>query len=371
VSDLFVSDSFGDTIYRIDSDGGIGSFSSGGGSGDPFGPFGLAFDRNGILYCSNFARNTISKITPSGAISSFVSSGLSGPEGLAFDSSGNLYAANFMGNSISKITPSGAVSTFASGGGLNGPVGLVFDGFGNLYAANYFGNTISKISSGGEIDVFVGAGLNNPEGLAFDHTGNLYVVNNPEPDPNFISKVTPDGTLSTLVFDSGLSAPVGIAFNSRNNNLYVTNCVGNFISEVTLTGDIRTFATFGGDGFTGIAIYSVPEPSSLFLGGSWMLGLLVYHSRQRVRRRPETRGLSPAIPLQKSPIITRQSSIHPSRSLLVSGCLKVAKNAGTIPGCLVIRDGVCPMVLCPNGAQGDSPGQSEAPPWDSVRIKSR
>jgi hypothetical protein len=22
------------------------------------------------------------------------------------------------------------------------------------------------------------------------------------------------------------------------------------------------------------------------------------------------------------------------------------------------------MVLCPNGAQGDSPGQSEAPPWD-------
>jgi hypothetical protein len=21
------------------------------------------------------------------------------------------------------------------------------------------------------------------------------------------------------------------------------------------------------------------------------------------------------------------------------------------------------MVLCPNGAQGDSPGQSEAPPW--------
>jgi hypothetical protein len=28
-----------------------------------------------------------------------------------------------------------------------------------------------------------------------------------------------------------------------------------------------------------------------------------------------------------------------------------------------------PMVLCPNGAQGDSPGQSEAPPWDSVRKK--
>ena len=29
------------------------------------------------------------------------------------------------------------------------------------------------------------------------------------------------------------------------------------------------------------------------------------------------------------------------------------------------------MVLCPNGAQGDSPGQSEAPPWDPVRNNFR
>ena len=33
----------------------------------------------------------------------------------------------------------------------------------------------------------------------------------------------------------------------------------------------------------------------------------------------------------------------------------------------VIRDGVCPMVLCPNGAAGDSPGQSEARPGIRVR----
>jgi hypothetical protein len=28
-----------------------------------------------------------------------------------------------------------------------------------------------------------------------------------------------------------------------------------------------------------------------------------------------------------------------------------------------------PIVLCPNGAKGDSPGQSEAPPWDPVCPK--
>jgi hypothetical protein len=47
----------------------------------------------------------------------------------------------------------------------------------------------------------------------------------------------------------------------------------------------------------------------------------------------KTRGLSPRTPLQKSAIITRQSSIHPlGDPLCVSGCLKVAKYGGLSPG---------------------------------------
>ena len=42
-------------------------------------------------------------------------------------------------------------------------------------------------------------------------------------------------------------------------------------------------------------------------------------------------GTVPGTPLQKSEIITRQSSIHPLRPPRDSGCLKVAKNVGLSP----------------------------------------
>ena len=53
----------------------------------------------------------------------FVSSGLNSPYGLAFDKNGNLFCANLTGSSIVKITPDGTVSTFVNSG-LNGPYGL-------------------------------------------------------------------------------------------------------------------------------------------------------------------------------------------------------------------------------------------------------
>ncbi len=53
-------------------------------------------------------------------------------------------------------------------------------------------------------------------------------------------------------------------------------------------------------------------------------------------------------------------------AIVLAACSWVLDSVEWIDGVVV-----CPMALCPNGAQGDSPGQSEAPPWDSVRNKSR
>ncbi len=103
-------------------------------------PEGLAFyARN--LYVANSGDNTISEVTPAGAVSTFVSSGLDDPTSLAFDAAGNLYVANAANNTISKVTPAGAISTFASG--LDGPDGLAFDAAGNLYVTNQGNDTIS------------------------------------------------------------------------------------------------------------------------------------------------------------------------------------------------------------------------------------
>src|SRR5208337_3322479 len=190
------------------------------------GPYCMSFDASGNLYVANAENNTISKVTPAGTVSTFVSSGLSDPSGLAFDSSGNLYVANYSGNTISKVTPGGTVSTFVSSG-LSGPGDLAFDASGNLYVANYSGNTISKVTPGGTVSTFVSSGLSGPGGLAFDASGNLYIVNG---GANTISKVTPAGVVTTLV--SGLNGPADLAFDS-GGALYITNFNGNTISKVT------------------------------------------------------------------------------------------------------------------------------------------
>ena len=198
-------------------------------------PAGLAFDAAGNLYVANAAGGTISKVTPTGAVSTFVASGLNSPRGLAFDAAGNLYVANAAGGTISKVTSAGAVSTFASG--LGEPLGLAFDAAGNLYVADLANNTVKEVTSAGGVSTFVASGLNFPQGLAFDAAGNLYVANS---GGNTISKVTSAGAVTT--FASGFTEPVGLAFDTAGN-LYVANNDGNTVSKVTPAGVVTTFAS--------------------------------------------------------------------------------------------------------------------------------
>ena len=231
---------------------------------------GLAFDAAGNLYVANYGNDAISKVTPAGVVSTFVSSssGLEGPCGLAFDAAGNLYVANYDSNTISKVTPAGVVSTFVSSSSeLDDPTGLAFDAAGNLYVANYgpgepdFGSgepdcgsgeasygTISEVTPAGVVSTFVSSGLNDPSALAFDAAGNLYVANNGTPPleaDGTISEVTPAGVVSTFV-GSGLNYPAALAFDAAGN-LYVANFSDNTISEVTPAGAVSTFVSSGLD----------------------------------------------------------------------------------------------------------------------------
>ena len=198
-------------------------------------PYYMAFDASGNLYVANYSGNTISKVTPAGAVSPFVNNNLDGPLGLAFDASGNLYVANWYSGSISKVTPAGTVSTFVSG--LDYPVALAFDSSGNLYVSNEDGQTIDKVTPAGTVSTFVSSELSVAYGLAFDASGNLYVANL---DNSTISKVTSGGTVSTFV-SSGLSEPWGLAFDA-SGNLYVANYSGT-VSKVTPRGIVSTLVS--------------------------------------------------------------------------------------------------------------------------------
>jgi sugar lactone lactonase YvrE len=201
---------------------------------------GMAFDNNGNLYVSDSTENTVSRVTPDGTVTTFVSAsaGLSNPYGLAFDKSGNLFVTNAGKNTVNEVTPDGTVTTFVSAfAGLSFPRGLAFDSSGNLYVSSWANNSVSKVTPGGIVTIFVpsSAGLAYPEGMAFDPSDNLYVA-----DTNKITEVTPSGVVTTLVpASAGLSQMKGLVFDS-SGNLLVT-CGDNSVRKVSPTGVVSTF----------------------------------------------------------------------------------------------------------------------------------
>ena len=138
-------------------------------------PIGVAFDGDGNLYVADTYNNTIRKVTPAGEVTTFAGSGSSGSDdgtgtaagfgevmGAAFDGDGNLYVADAGNNTIRKITPAGEVTTLAgsagSSGSINGigpaarfssPRGVAVDGDGNLYVTDTYNSKIRKVTPAG------------------------------------------------------------------------------------------------------------------------------------------------------------------------------------------------------------------------------
>jgi sugar lactone lactonase YvrE len=232
---------------------------------------GLAIGPNGNLYVAGFSSSgSIFEISPTGTVSTFAT-GFSWPLGIAFDSAGNLYVANsnFGGeasaSSISMITPSGVISTFVTLGS-DYPASIAFDSSGNLFFANWSvadgnGNgTIYKVTPSGTVSTFA-TGLTDSFALTIDNSNNVYVGSG-----STVEKITLQG-IKSLYATLPTSGLMSMAFENNGNLLVGSEDTGD-LYQITSDHFVSTYAS-GLDIPTFIADPSValpvPTPSSLAL----------------------------------------------------------------------------------------------------------
>jgi sugar lactone lactonase YvrE len=283
---LYIADTNADIIRKVDPTGtakvfaGTGGFPANGDNGPAIAatmglPNALATDPAGNLYISDSQGYAVRKVDKAGIITTYAgghgngSTGNGGaatgaqiaPGALAMDFHGNLYIVDLACDCVRVVNPAGMISTVAGGGSvvnsdggqatdaqLNTPDGLATDASGNLYIADGGTSRVRKVDTLGVITTFAGSGfsgsagdggpatsalLRSPSALTIDSSGNVYIAdaggsaNVRMVNSSGIISTIAGYTYSTTPFDDGLPAnrahmaePRGIAADN-NGNLFI------------------------------------------------------------------------------------------------------------------------------------------------------
>jgi hypothetical protein len=256
-----------------------------------YNPMGVAVDVNRNVFVADTYGQTIRKVSSSGLVSTIAgrygSAGYSDGQGtyanfyypldVAVDTAGKIYVADKDANTIRQITPSGFVSTlagragsasFADGLGTNAyfyyPTGVAVDSVGDVFVADQYNHRIRQISSSGMVSTLAGGGYGfgdgtgtnayfyNPSGVAVDTLGYVYVA-----DYQYcrLRKVTLLGAVSTLAgWSCGYADGQGTAASfsnfygvavSRTGPVFVADTSNYRVRKVTPKGFVTTFAGSG------------------------------------------------------------------------------------------------------------------------------
>lgn len=302
---LYVGDTGNQTIRKVTSVGGVstvagsagnfGSTDATGSSASFWNPQGVALDSAANLYVADSFNNTIRKVTPAGAVTtlagaagSFGSADGTGaaarfwqPQGIAVDSAGNVYVADSANGTIRRIASGAVVTTLAgsaSAGSADGtggnarfywPSGAAVDSAGNSYVADTENGTIRTVTSAGVVSTLAGSAGNfgstdatgssarfyGLQAVAVDSSSNLYVADTAN---HTIRKITSSGAVSTLAGLAGtngltdgtgsnarFNAPQGLAVNS-SGTVYVAETWNHTIRKVTSAGVVTTLVGLAG-----------------------------------------------------------------------------------------------------------------------------
>ncbi|MDW3195040.1 MAG: hypothetical protein R8G66_21890 [Cytophagales bacterium] len=211
-------------VYKVTSEVNSTVFTRG-----HFQPVGIDVDSEGNVYVSNFNANSIQKITPTAAVTTFATSdALSGGGGIAINNEGVLFNAFFAGSTIFQITE-GTVDSYVTDGSLQGLVGMTYDPEEDkLYASNFNDGTIFHVSSDGTRTLIADTPLSIGH-LAYKN-GLFYATGWHQHQVMEISK---DGEITATIGtgvngdrdgteDATFNSPNGIAVSLDGKYVYVT-----------------------------------------------------------------------------------------------------------------------------------------------------
>ncbi len=203
---------------------------------------GLAIDSSGNLFAADYQNNAIYKISTSGVISPFITTGISGPLAMTMDGNGDLFVLNSAGNSIVQIKPDGTISTFYNGNFSDNPIGFAFGDNNNLYVLCY-GKKIYKLDASGTlVDSITTANYSNA--ICVDKLGNIYTGNT-----NYsVSKISNTGAASYLIppYIYPNTYLQNILIDNQNNLLFTGRMSDSnkyYINKVSASGAISRFSS--------------------------------------------------------------------------------------------------------------------------------
>jgi uncharacterized protein (TIGR03437 family) len=303
---------------------------------------GVATDRKGNLYITDPESSLVYKVTPDGTLTVLAGNGIDGysgdggpatsaslstPSGIAVDADGNVYFSDTLTDSesaelsasgtvslttagrIRRVSPDGIITTVAGGGDrdpagggpaaqarLSDVAGIALDAQGNLYFAEVDRHRILKVTRAGTISIAAGNGvqgdagdggpatlasLDSPSDVALDPQGSLIIADSGNEE---IRKVTPDGVIHSVLFDSALQ---GVAVDP-NGAIYSFTFFG--VHKLTdgyrsVTADGFGPGPFAGDGGPAedANVYSLGEHAGLAFDAQGNL-YIADQGHQRVRR---------------------------------------------------------------------------------------
>jgi virginiamycin B lyase len=223
-----IPNGFPDAIGRVTTDGQFTMF----GTCTPqecssLVPQGITSGPDGNLWFTEFLRNAVVKLTPSGAFTFYtIPTPGANPHGITAGPDGALWFTEFNANAIGRIDLAGNITEFS--GVTGSPDRITAGPDGNLWFTEPFDNLIGRITAAGAITEFQLASGSQPRDIVAGPDGNLWFT---EYLAGQLAQITPGGIVTEVQPVKG--GPWGIG-RGAGSTIWLTQFDGNHVGRFTL-----------------------------------------------------------------------------------------------------------------------------------------